>query len=131
MELALSILLTATLIFAPLTMASIGRRFWIKYKFTNKRVIIQNTSPLFKNEVGTRHNSFHYANLLLITAPSPSPPPKIFQIQLLYSDIKEVRVAPRSFGFWGDMVLFTKRGERLELIGMEDFKQVRKRRRKW
>ena len=51
-ELALSLALTATLIFAPLTIASVGRRLWIKYKFTNKRVIIQNTSPLFKSEVG-------------------------------------------------------------------------------
>lgn len=30
-ELALSLALTATLIFAPLTIASIGRRFWYVY----------------------------------------------------------------------------------------------------
>ena len=35
-EMALSLALTATLIFAPLTIASLGRRLWIKYKFTNK-----------------------------------------------------------------------------------------------
>lgn len=52
MEFALSLALTATLIFAPLTIASIGRRLWIKYKFTNKRLVITNTSPLFKSEVG-------------------------------------------------------------------------------
>ena len=31
-ELALSLALAATLIFAPLTIASIGRRFWLKYR---------------------------------------------------------------------------------------------------
>ena len=36
-EMAISLALTATLIFAPLTIASLGRRLWIKYKFTNKR----------------------------------------------------------------------------------------------
>ena len=146
-ELALSLALTATLIFAPLTIASIGRRFWyvflvwegrrkacmhvcvcgggggthgrpagragcprlctcrnsccipesrLNYKFTNKRIVITNTSPLFKSE-----------------------------IQLPYSELREVRTAPRALGAWGDMVLFTKRGERLELIGMERYKELK------
>ena len=40
LELALSLALTATLIFAPLTIASLGRRLWIKYKFTNKSEVL-------------------------------------------------------------------------------------------
>lgn len=61
-ELALSIVLSATLIYAPLTIASIGRRAWISYKFTNKRLIVSNTSPLFKNQVLTcmhKHNNLN------------------------------------------------------------------------
>jgi len=54
-ELALSLLLGFTLIYAPLTMASIGRRLWIKYRFTNKRLTVTNTSPFFKNEVCVAH----------------------------------------------------------------------------
>lgn len=50
-ELALSVLLGFTLIYAPLTIASLGRRAWFKYRFTNKRVTVTNSSPLFKNEV--------------------------------------------------------------------------------
>jgi hypothetical protein len=50
-ELVLSILLSTTLIFAPLTLASIGRRLWIKHRFTNKRVSVINSSPLFKRQV--------------------------------------------------------------------------------
>mmetsp|Transcript_14414 Transcript_14414/g.31177 ORF Transcript_14414/g.31177 Transcript_14414/m.31177 type:complete len:193 (-) Transcript_14414:700-1278(-) len=95
-ELAISLALAATLIYAPLTLQSVGRRAWLKYKFTNKRVIITNTSPLFKGEV-----------------------------QIKYSQLKEVRTAPRAFGAWGDMVLFTKRGERLELIGLEKYAELK------
>ncbi|KAG1680135.1 hypothetical protein FOA52_000248 [Chlamydomonas sp. UWO 241] len=95
-ELALSLALTATLIFAPLTMASIGLRFWLNYRFTNRRIVIQNTSSLFKSE-----------------------------FQITYDQIKEVRAAPRGFGAWGDMVVFTKRGERLELIGMGNYMELK------
>lgn len=35
-ELAISLLLGAFIITLPLTISSIGRRLWIKYKFTNK-----------------------------------------------------------------------------------------------
>jgi hypothetical protein len=31
--------------------ASIGRRLWVNYKFTDKRLIITNTSPLFARQV--------------------------------------------------------------------------------
>jgi hypothetical protein len=77
-ELALSLALTATLIFAPLTMASIGRRFWLKYKFTDKRIIISNTSPLFKSEVTP-------GRVPLIQAPPslPSHAHKVYPFQLL------------------------------------------------
>ncbi len=44
-------------------------------RFTNKRLIVSNTSPLFGKEV-----------------------------QILYSNLREVRAAPRAFGLWGDMV---------------------------
>lgn len=95
-ELALSLVLATTLIYAPLTIASIGRRLWIKYRFTNKRVTVVNSSPLFKREV-----------------------------QVPYSKIKEVRTAPRAFGLWGDMVIFLKDGSRLEITGLEKYKEIK------
>lgn len=47
-ELAISLLLGLTLVYAPLTLASVGRRLWINFKITDKRLIVENTSPLFK-----------------------------------------------------------------------------------
>ncbi len=45
-------MLGLSLIYAPLTMASIGRKLWFKLKITNKRVVIANNSPVSKREVG-------------------------------------------------------------------------------
>ena len=54
-ELLISIILAGTILYIPLTIGAIGRRLWIKYRFTNKRFSIINTSPLFKKQV-TRHS---------------------------------------------------------------------------
>jgi hypothetical protein len=95
-ELIISLLLGATLIYLPLTAQSIGRRLWISYKFTNKRLVVSNTSPLFSKEV-----------------------------QVLYRNIREIRAAPRALGLWGDMVIFLKDGSRLELLGVEDHQKLK------
>ncbi|PNH11106.1 hypothetical protein TSOC_002090 [Tetrabaena socialis] len=47
-ELILSLLLIPTLVYAPLSITAIGRRVWVSFRFTNKRVEIINTSPLSK-----------------------------------------------------------------------------------
>ncbi|PSC75726.1 short-chain dehydrogenase [Micractinium conductrix] len=94
-ELALSLALGATLICLPLTIASIGRRLWVSYKFTNKRLIVRTDSPVLKREV-----------------------------QVEYTKIKEIRSAPRAFGLWGDVVFFLKDGSRLPLAGLERYQDI-------
>lgn len=55
---------------------SILCRLWIKWRFTNKRLVVTTNSPLLKREV-----------------------------QISYDKIKEIRTAPRAFGeqlgLWG------------------------------
>ncbi|KAL4430748.1 hypothetical protein ABPG75_006004 [Micractinium tetrahymenae] len=94
-ELAISLLLGATLLFLPLTIASIGQRLWVSYKFTNKRLVVITSSPVLKREV-----------------------------QVEYSKIKEIRSAPRAFGLWGDVVFFLKDGSRLPLAGLERYQEI-------
>ncbi|GLC33170.1 hypothetical protein PLESTB_000363100 [Pleodorina starrii] len=94
-ELVLSLVLLPTLFYAPLSIASIGRRLWISFKFTNKRLVINNTSPLFKRT-----------------------------IEIAYKNIKEVRTGPRGFGLWGDMVVFLRDGSRIELTGLDKYKEI-------
>ena len=50
-ELLINLLLAFTLVYIPITIAVVGKRLWIKYRFTNKRVQVINTSPLFAKEV--------------------------------------------------------------------------------
>lgn len=95
-ELVLSLALAPTLIYLPLTLASIGKKLWISYKFTNKRLVVTTNSPVLKREV-----------------------------QVAYDKIKEIRTAPRAFGLWGDMVVFLKDGSRLELAGIDKFQEVK------
>uniref|UniRef100_A0A383WHG8 YdbS-like PH domain-containing protein n=1 Tax=Tetradesmus obliquus TaxID=3088 RepID=A0A383WHG8_TETOB len=96
-ELVLSLILAATLVYIPITIAIVGKRLWIKYRFTNKRVTIINTSPLFAKTV-----------------------------EVAYSQIAEVRTAPRAFGLWGDCVIFLKNGDRLEITGLERHQEIKR-----
>ena len=43
-----------------------------------------------------------------------------------YAAVREVRVAQRAFGLWGDMVLFLTNGERLELTGLDDVDELKR-----
>lgn len=83
--------------YMPLTLASIGRHAWVKYKFTDKRIVVTTSSPVFKREV-----------------------------QVAYDKIREVRAVPRAFGLWGDMVVFLKDGSRLEMVAMDKFDEIKK-----
>lgn len=53
-ELLISLLLAFTLVYIPITIAVVGKRLWITYRFTNKRVQIINSSPLFAKQVRTQ-----------------------------------------------------------------------------
>ncbi|KAK9865163.1 hypothetical protein WJX84_007137 [Apatococcus fuscideae] len=94
-ELVVSLLLGATLVYLPITLAVIGKKIWLKYKFTNRRVMVINTSPLFGNV-----------------------------IEIGYDKVKEVRSTNRAFGLWGDMVVFLKDGSKLEMTGVDRVKEM-------
>lgn len=62
----------------PLTIASIARRLWISQKFTNKRIVVINTSPLFSAPRALLPESCHEMSgdlkagaVLLFPPPSP------------------------------------------------------------
>lgn len=95
-ELVLSLALGITLVYLPLSLASLGRRLWVKYRFTNKRLVVITDSPALKREVA-----------------------------VAYTKIKEIRSVPRAFGLWGDCVFFLKDGSRLELLGVDNLPEIR------
>lgn len=79
-ELILNLLLAFTLVYIPITIAIVGKRLWIKYRFTNKRVTVVNTSPLFANtvsQVPAGHSlqqllQAYTATLLVLHKPHPA-----------------------------------------------------------
>jgi hypothetical protein len=46
-------------------------------------------------------------------------------VDVAYTEVKEVRTAPRAFGLWGDMVLFLNDGNRLEIPGLENYEEIK------
>jgi len=49
-DLAVNVALGATLLWLPLTMASVGRALWVNYRITNKRVVVKSTPPVGASE---------------------------------------------------------------------------------
>lgn len=74
--------------------AALSRQFWVKYKFTSRRISIQS---------GFGGND---------------------QSEIIYPDIEEIRFVFRSFGSAGDMVLFLKDGAKAELRYVPNFKEL-------
>merc|ERR1719313_1469505 len=49
-DLAVNVALGATLLWLPLSIAAVGRFAWVKYKITDKRISVSNTSPVANDE---------------------------------------------------------------------------------
>lgn len=46
------------------------------------------------------------------------------QTEVAYTRIKEIRSVPRGLGLWGDVVIFMKDGNRVEIAGLENFRDI-------
>ena len=93
-DLIFNILAGFTLVGLPFTFGAVVRALWLRFKITNKRVSVTG-GWLGKNKT-----------------------------QIVYKQIKEVRSIPRGFGSYGDMVLVTKDGARLEMRCLPNFREV-------
>ena len=74
--------------------AAVSRQFWVRYKFTSRRVSIQ-------SGIGGKD-----------------------QTQIIYPDIEEIKFVYRAFGSTGDMVMFLKDGAKVELRHVPDFDNI-------
>mmetsp|Transcript_1953 Transcript_1953/g.2191 ORF Transcript_1953/g.2191 Transcript_1953/m.2191 type:complete len:261 (-) Transcript_1953:185-967(-) len=94
-DLAVNIGLGFTLLWLPLTMASIGRYMWINYKFTDKRFMTESSSPLI-NETAAAS----------------------------YDQVVKVQTIGRGVGLWGDMVITLKDGSKVEFRALDKYKEI-------
>lgn len=93
-DLILNILLGFTVICLPLTVGSIVRALWLRFRVTNRRISVTG---------GWRGRD---------------------RTDIIYSEIQKVVVLPRGIGLWGDMVLTLKDGSRLEMRSLPKFREL-------
>ncbi|KGG12058.1 MULTISPECIES: PH domain-containing protein [Prochlorococcus] len=93
-DLIFNLLAGVTLIGLPFTFGAVVRALWLRFKITDKRISV--TGGWLGRD----------------------------KTQIAYNQIEEVRSIPRGLGSYGDMVLVTKDGARLEMRSMPNFREV-------
>jgi|SRR6476469_9501102 len=93
-DLIINILLGFTVICLPLTVGSIVRALWMRYRITNRRISV--TGGWMGRD----------------------------RTDIIYSEIVKAVKIPRGFGAWGDMVLTLRDGSRLELRSVPNFREI-------
>lgn len=95
-DVATNVALGITLVWLPLTLASIGRKLYLKYKITDKRINVVSESPFAQSDT-----------------------------DILYQDVVDVVTVGRGIGLWGDMVITCKDGKKVELRSLEKFLEIK------
>jgi hypothetical protein len=93
-DLIIGLLLSFTVICIPLTMGSIVRALWLRYRITSRRISV--TGGWLGRD----------------------------RTDLVYGEIAKVVTVARGFGLWGDMVITLKDGSRLELRSLPRFREA-------
>ena len=93
-DLIFHLFLAIFVVFIPLTVGSIVRAIWLRYKITDRRVSV--TGGWMGRD----------------------------RTDLVYSEITDALTIPRGLGFWGDMVLTLKDGSRLELRSLPRYREI-------
>lgn len=93
-DLVINILLGFTVICLPLTVGSIVRALWVRYRITDRRITV------IGGWLGRDRSD------------------------IVYSEVDKVVTVPRGWGAYGDMVVTLKDGNRLEMRAVPGFRDV-------
>jgi hypothetical protein len=93
-DLILNILIGLTVVGLPLTIGAIVRALWLRFRITDRRISVMG------GWLGRDRSD------------------------VIYSEITKVVKVPRGLGFWGDMVITLKNGDRLEMRAIPNFRAV-------
>ena len=93
-DLIFHLFLAIFIVFIPLTVGSIVRAIWLRYKITDRRLSV------IGGWMGKDRTD------------------------LVYSEITDALTIPRGLGFWGDMVVTLKDGSRLELRSLPRYREI-------
>jgi hypothetical protein len=93
-DLIIGLLLATTVICIPLTIGSVVRALWLRYRITDRRITV--TGGWMGRD----------------------------RTDIIYSEITKIVTVPRGLGAWGDMVVTLRDGSRLELRSVPKFREV-------
>jgi hypothetical protein len=93
-DLIINILLGFTVICLPLTVGSIVRALWLRYRITDRRISVTG---------GWQGRD---------------------RTDIIYAEIVKVFKLPRGLGAWGDIVVTLRDGSRLELRAIPRFREI-------
>ncbi|CAA9237532.1 FIG137771: hypothetical protein [uncultured Coleofasciculus sp.] len=93
-DLIINILLGFTVICLPLTVGSIVRALWLRYRITDRRISVTG---------GWQGRD---------------------RTDIIYSEVTKVFKIPRGLGSWGDIVVTLRDGSRLELRAIPRFREI-------
>jgi hypothetical protein len=93
-DLIFNLFLAIFVVFIPLTIGSIVRAIWLRYKITDRRISV--TGGWLGRD----------------------------RTDLVYSEITDALTIPRGLGFWGDMVVTLKDGSRLEMRSLPRYREI-------
>ena len=94
-DLAVNVALGTTLVWLPLSIAAVGRAAFVKYRFTDRRLSAITSAP-WKNE----------------------------QVDAAYEDVVDVKSIGRGVGYWGDMVVTLRNGDKVEMRALPKFREL-------
>lgn len=93
-DLIIGLLLATTVICIPLTIGSVVRALWLRYRITDRRITV--TGGWMGRD----------------------------RTDIIYSEIVKIVTVPRGLGAWGDMVVTLRDGSRLELRSVPKFREA-------
>lgn len=95
-DLAFNLVLAPTLVWIPFSVAAVGRCAFVKYRITDKRIVVKTEAPWKKEESN-----------------------------IGYHEVQGVVGVNRGFGAWGDMVITLDGGDKLEMRSVPEWQEVR------
>eukprot|EP00245_Coleochaete_scutata_P016596 TRINITY_DN7818_c0_g1_i1.p1 TRINITY_DN7818_c0_g1~~TRINITY_DN7818_c0_g1_i1.p1 ORF type:complete len:234 (+),score=40.31 TRINITY_DN7818_c0_g1_i1:90-791(+) len=93
-DLVVNLVFGLSVLWLPLTLASVARAFFLRYRFTNKRVTV------LSGLTGDDRKDFSYAV------------------------VKDVKCIPRFIGEWGDILIELSDGTKVDLSAVPKFREV-------
>jgi nitrogen fixation protein len=93
-DLILNSLIGLTVVGLPLAVGAIVRALWLRFRITDLRITV------IGGWMGRDRSD------------------------VIYSEIVKIVKVPRGIGFWGDMVITLKNGDRLEMRAIPNFREV-------